>query len=58
MHSFPKPNPNHNPKKLRQLSSILTLSTLMCDNIAPHVQLFLAQRSKIVFKIQWYSCIL
>jgi len=26
----------------------LTLSTLMCDNIAPHVPLFFAQRSKVV----------
>ena len=36
----------------------LTLSTQMCDNIAPHVQLFFAQGSKIVYKIKWYCCTL
>jgi len=40
------------------ISIPLTLSTLMCDNIAPHVQLFFAQRSKVVHETKWYSCTL
>ena len=55
---YKKKNANKKQRDISIKESALTLSTLMCDNIAPHVQLFFAQRSKVVYETKWYSCTL